>query len=376
MYSSYEINEKLKSKILANLPENYSNLEKALLIYKRLCESLQYSFDYYLDEEAFKPYFTDAENLKKIDGESSKDVVCFTFNAIYAHLLEDANIVDEVNSSYNQFSKKFSWFHEPVMATIDGTTYTIDSTMGVLDNNDLVLSKYAGHKPNGWKCLYRSDIEEREAVLQEAIEKVYSENKSFYSAVQDYISLKQNNNELLELPLETRLQMFIDMAMTVDYSLLGFNNLLKYKHLIFNDNEFGVMKKNYTIDQYIDLHFAKNKSTNEYTAFLFYNPEGYTNDVGYENFDKLQVIEISVKNKTAKNLSYEEATQLFVDKKFISIFDKRVYPKMTTPGTIDVVYEFKDGKPMYDHHQNPINVTKRSRHHVKTDVYEELPLEQ
>ena len=375
MAKIFQINDNLKQDILSNLPENYSNLEKAILIYKRLCEKLQYSLDYYLEERKYESYFMNADNLKFVDGTQNKDVICFTFNAILTQLLFDSGVVQGIDLSfYEPATNQFYNFHDQLVVCIDGVDYYLDATLGVLDNNDLVLSKYAGHKPDGWICAYNASDESKNN-LRKALEKVYGENRSLDSKLEKYVTDKNLNDEFLKVPLEERVKMFLELAKTTDYSLFGFNNLLKYKHLCFSGDEFGHVKDYVVVDKNIDLVFAKDRDTQEFKAFLFYNPEGYTDDEGYENFDKLQVFEISLKEKRVGEISCKEAKNLFNNYQLVSNRNDKVSPKMVSNGKINIVYEFEDGKPFYDHHQNPVNVIKKIRKHVKTGQEEEMPLE-
>ena len=179
----FDINDDLKHNILSDLPKDYSKLEKAILIYKRLCEKLQYSFDYYLEEMKNLNYFRDANNLKFVDGEKNKDVVCFTFNAILTQLLLDAKLLNGVDMSFYQVeTNTFPAFHDVLTIYIDDIPYYLDATAGVLDNNDLVLSKYSTHKPNGWICGYNAPDEHKQ-ILRKALEKVYAENQSLESNI-------------------------------------------------------------------------------------------------------------------------------------------------------------------------------------------------
>ena len=82
-----KINRDLEESILKDVPSNYSELEKALFIYQQLCLKTEYALDYYLDEDRVKDEYTKVANLPMVDGKENKDVVCFTFNAIYLKLL-------------------------------------------------------------------------------------------------------------------------------------------------------------------------------------------------------------------------------------------------------------------------------------------------
>ncbi|MBO5884528.1 MAG: hypothetical protein J6Q51_01900, partial [Clostridia bacterium] len=149
----YPINEQLKEDILSKVPSRYTKLEKAIFIYNELCSKLEYSMEYFIDEDAVADKYTDIKNLKYVDGKTNKQVVCFTFNCIFLELLDQANVCDEktflLNNSVS-LTGKISKIHEELLIYIDDYPYIIDATYGVLDNNDLTLSKYSTHQLQGW----------------------------------------------------------------------------------------------------------------------------------------------------------------------------------------------------------------------------------
>ena len=91
----FEISEKLKQSVTENMPEGYTNLEKALYIYQELCQRLEYSLEYLIDKKNVVEYFKDPANLKLIDGEKNKDVICYTIEAICLQILIEEGICDD-----------------------------------------------------------------------------------------------------------------------------------------------------------------------------------------------------------------------------------------------------------------------------------------
>lgn len=71
------INENLRYFILSRLPEDYTKLEKAIFIYDRLCHYMEYSFDYFLEEDKFKDYYKNVYNLKHVDGKEKQQGCMF-----------------------------------------------------------------------------------------------------------------------------------------------------------------------------------------------------------------------------------------------------------------------------------------------------------
>lgn len=318
-----KVNEKLEKDILSRLPKKYSNLEKAIFIYYELCKKLNYSLDYFLNRNLVSDFFVNVDNLKYVNGETNSDVVCFTFNAILAKILYDAKICDENPLNQIHFFEDglLSDWHDDLRLVIDGEKFSVDATLGVLDNNDLTLSKYSTYLLDGWEPAPR--LHEEKAFdkitkkINNAIKKVQSENQTINNNVSEYLRAKTLDNSYEELPLDDRVKMFMSaLTFTPKYSILSFNYLLKLKHKIFTASEQGI---NEQFKSNIDLIFLKNKF-NEYEAFLFYNQKGYIPDLGYENFDALKIWRVSIKNKTLENLDLNEFKTL-ISKNVVNLRD-------------------------------------------------------
>ena len=164
------INEKLKNSILNYIPKKYSNLEKAIFIYHQLCLKLNYSLEFFLDEEKFTQKYASLDYIEKVNGEDVNEVVCFSFNAIFVQLLIDAGICDNtamyLNKIYSTLDNCLYPVHNSVILTIDNNKYVVDSTVGVLDKNDLTLSKYSTHKLTGWDIMHNlENIDEKKEIL-------------------------------------------------------------------------------------------------------------------------------------------------------------------------------------------------------------------
>jgi len=361
-----KVNDKLKDSILSTIPENYSNLEKALYIYKQLCTKLQYSMDYFIDERSVKTHYTNIDNLQLVDGETNKDVVCFTFNAILGELLLEANVCERINFDYGRDTNRFSFVHDSVYVTIDGKEYDIDATYGILDNNDLTLSKYSSHRPKGWIAC--DNNQEAKESLDSAIDKVYSTELEQDKNVSKYVSLKQEEGSYLHLPFSDRVNLFFKMMKDApDYSIVSFNYLLKLKHMLFKNEEFG----NNGIDKMVDLQFVKDKETNTLKALLFVNPKGYTNDMGYENFDNLSIYEIDMRTKSVESIGLETAKERISKRHYISHRDDKTlsYFSMMSEGKLYIRPVTNGEKPIYDHHQNVVNAIGYERKILKEDRY-------
>ena len=264
----YKVNENLKNNILSRIPEDYSKLEKALFIYKELCKTLEYSVEYFFDEDNVKDEYLDIRNLEKVDGETNKEVVCFTFNAIYIALLMEADVCDKDTISHKDVLGKedptrFLCDHQSLTLTIDSQQYSVDSTYGVLDDNDLVDSKFGVPSFDGWSLSEESQSEDFEK-FDKAIEKLTEEEREVTNLGLKYVTGK--GKDLLDLPVTERRDLFFRLLQHAPKSSIhGLNYLLRLKNSLFRKREIDGLTR------YMHLLFAKEAETNQPKVLFFFN---------------------------------------------------------------------------------------------------------
>ncbi len=372
-----EVNEKLKEKIFSSIPKDYSPLEKAIHVYYELCRTLHYSMGYYLEEKTFESYFTNPNNLVKVDGETNKDVVCFTFNAIYILLLkeleerEHLGIKCEDISSCLKRDGNFSTVHESVTFAVNSQAYEADSTYGVLDKNDLVLLKYTNSMIEGITAISPNPkITDME--LQKTLQKVCRNEKNINYSVSVY----SINTEQEGLSLDERVKLFLNLGIKnpFGYSVPGLNYMLKIKHSLFSKEELeghrSVSGKYSGIDIKIEMTFAKNTKTNEYEVYLLYNPKGYTRDKGYENFDSLEVYKISLKNCKATKIDLDKFKDDILNETLINRKGGKTRPNILEEGIIFTRETYVGGEAIYNDKQKPINIESIVRILIKDNEKE------
>lgn len=328
MNEDIKLNEKLKNDILKSIPKDYNNLEKAIYIYYNLCKKLEYSIEYLIEEKKNINYFTNPENIKNVDGHTNKQVVCYTFNAIFLQFLKEANIYNptEADLSINSEDKCFYSFHKPSVFTIDGIDYIADATQGIFNGNDLSEVKYSNTVSN---FKLKEENENNQKILNDAINKVCSDNSHFSSLIEKYIEIKKK--DFKKHSLNDRVQIFLKLCTELDeHSVQAFNNILKYKSLIFTKEEMKGSSdfkiSNRIENQKIDILFVKDISSypSEYKCLLFYNPKGYCSDFGKDNLQYLQIFEISPKSKSYKSISNDEFIQKICFGSYVTSKNKKI----------------------------------------------------
>lgn len=350
---TFPINDKLREDVLSSIPQNYTKLQKAVYIYYQLCLRLRYSLPYYVEQRKkcslVKARERHVAHLLDIDGEKVKDVTCFSFSAIFLQLLADAGVTDGLSEYAKELltnKENFDIFHAFAAFEIDGQYFSADAVEGIFDKSDLTLAKYPGYKISGW-CVgnrYDSDYAQKKAALDEAIALVQSDSNIFQSYVNEYLRAKQEEVSLESFDLNERTGLFLDAVSEIDdYSIQGFNLLLKLKHLYFTDEEQGLTDNR----RKIELYFASDSETGELQAFLFYNEKEYVDCIGKENFNSLRFFSISLKNRSICELSRSEYLQLLDEQRLLNEFNKPITEdsvEMTSNGIMQFTPRDKDGR--------------------------------
>jgi len=278
-------------------------------------------------------------------------------------ILLNASIIKKSAIKYNPemlLNKQYlNSTHSKLILPIDGFLFSVDATVGILDNNDLILSKYSSHKINGWKVLdknnHKSQIE-----LNKALNEINNtRNNSQFQHIEQILSKCE---EYKSLPLEKRFSIFLALSkFAPEYSILSFNYLLKLKRLLFTDQELKSSKDQ--IRQFVDIHFVKDKKSNEFKAIVLLNPKGYINDKGYENFDSLTIYELSIKNQTISRTSKDELKNKIIYSLYTSNHDWPISIPMVMTGKLHTFSDYDTSNTLRQ--GKPIDWEKQCKHNKR-----------
>lgn len=325
-FDRYKVNQKLYDYVLADLPEGSSPLEEAWHIYKRLCKKLTYSVDYYiedvLDGGPYSPQKRKLSNLsyiETVDGEKNSEVVCFDFVAIYSYILFDRGLISEEDFRENLSIKYDSFYidHTEIACRIDDVRLRIDACIGL--DMDLNLAKYGNHALRGWKEGFLGNNLEGHAKFQQLMDAEAHEVEEKNARQRLYKGLKISEGSFEKLSLKERVELFFDaIKVAPDYSMAALSYVSETYSNIFS-------KRDLTAElRFVDSTFIL--EDNELKEFLFVNPKGYQNKVGCENFDTLQIYEISLKEKRIIPIKREELLRRVFMKESI-VFSSNVAKK-------------------------------------------------
>ena len=131
-----EVKKSFKNKLLKDIPEEFNPLQKAYLIYYRMCNYLTYDEEQYAKRE-YKDYeikHKDFNRLKTIDDKNNK-IICYEFNAIYAAMLKELGLKYELAGSYS-----YGTGHSDLLFRYDKYIVRADSTVSLI-KSDLSYAK-------------------------------------------------------------------------------------------------------------------------------------------------------------------------------------------------------------------------------------------
>ena len=210
------VNPDFYQKVVGNIPKDYSDVEKAIYIYSKLCRLLKYDPEFYLQGQSSEPAekHRHLENLALL-GKESNDIICYDFAALYASILHDMGI--DVTLVSDNETKEFGEGHSYMHFIADKFYVKADSTTSIF-SGDIIGSK-VNNFPNGISCLNISNQTVLEfnkildrvysQVLMEEIKEHHFDKKeySFDSMIEGYH--KVFTDEAMEQDFEDKLNIMI-----------------------------------------------------------------------------------------------------------------------------------------------------------------------
>jgi len=305
-FDRYKVNDKLYNYAVSEVPENASPLEEARHIYTRLCKKLCYSIEYFIEDSLYNSPFSPTKKrmsklsyVETVDGEKNKDVVCFVFTAIYSYILYDRGLITEEDFRENLNIKYDDFYtdHTSIECRIDDVRLEIDASKGL--DMDLCLAKFGYHQLQGWKEQFSGNSPEESEkfykLLEEEKLKIYK--KQMKEKI--YKNLKTSEKTYNNLAFREKCNLFLaSIQEAPSYSLETLSFITETYKNLFSDKRYSNDTK------YVDSTFIYEDG--ELKEYFFVNEKGYRNNVGEENFDALEIYEISLKDKTIKQTTRDE----------------------------------------------------------------------
>ena len=305
LYQKKLTNDKLKYEILKNMPFDYSDLEKSIYIYIKLCQFLSYDPNYYANKNLYRDIHKEFENVSKI-GKETNNTICYEFVTIYSEMLKDmgidVSVTTKLDMDVDEEDKivftNFDDSHANLKYVVDNMVISADSTLSVL-NGDLINAKM-NNQLNGLQCL-SVDKDTREK-FNAALNKVYSnlhlENSSF----------KKYDDDVKNKTLVEKLRILFNDISNTNFNSTDFiSYITSIKHELFTDDE---------LDWNLKISYiGKNNDEMQYPVALF---SVNTNDIKNVQKDTVQYLYDSYEKKVSK-VEKEELEEMFVNGKLFFI---------------------------------------------------------
>lgn len=299
LYQKKLSNNDFKNEIIKNIPPNYTNLEKSIYIYIKLCQLLSYDPKYFVNRAKYKFEHEDFDNISKI-GMEKNNVICYEFVTIYMEMLKDLgiNVVtttefdlttdEEDNIEISNFADKHSY----LKYSIDGMTIFADSTTSVL-SGDIINAKL-NNPLIGLRCL--SVEENKKSEFNNALSKVYDGLKM------DNTIFKKYGKDVKDKSLVEKLKILFDDISNTSFNSTDFISYISsIKHELFNEIE---------LDWNLKISFiGKNKNGEQYPVAIF---SVNTNDIKNIPNDTIQYMYDPIDKKVSK-IEKEELERMFRD---------------------------------------------------------------
>ncbi|MBQ9790077.1 MAG: hypothetical protein IJW24_00595 [Clostridia bacterium] len=301
----FVINEKLREDVTSNIPEVFTPRQKLICAYKRLCEKLEYSMPAYINTERHEGFYRNPSKLELIDGETRRDIMCYSFAAIFSEIVRGMNLPHVFTYPPKLGKNKiFDPDHTSLRVFFDGDELEFDPLGGVIDNNDMNNVKF-GLPVAGISVNYA-----RKGTTKKKLEKEIMNDISVVCTTErspkHHLALefeKVDEYDFSDLDFERRLAIFMRKLSEIDepVSAVMLNYIIRLKRMLFLKSEDCVN---------FDLKFLSDIKNDHKLVFVSANPKGYEKIKGKENFDSLTVTMFDFYSHKIVTFSRDEALEI------------------------------------------------------------------
>ena len=190
----FHLDNNIKSKIINSVPKDFSNVERVIYVYTKLCQIFSYDSIYYFKEDAGNhSSIATIENYN----EENNEVVCYEFAYILSDVLKDMGI--SYIKERNNTGQKFANSHTNISFLVDDFVIFADSTTTV-EAGDLSSSKYSLDL-KGIRCMqYDDEIQQRFMQAKNKVKSYIVKEDEKYNMMipnKDYVNSLSDNQKVV-----------------------------------------------------------------------------------------------------------------------------------------------------------------------------------
>ena len=279
-YKYVKLNKDLEQKIISNMPEDLSDLEKAMYIYIKMCKTLSYDEEYYAVNQkgdAVEKH-QDLKYVSEITLDNPK-AVCFEFNVIYTKFLHDLGINFQSNYK-NMIGEVYGDGHVELDFRVGKYLVHADSVTTIL-GGDIVRSKL--NQPIIGLTCENLNLKTKEE-FNNSLNKIYTlineedkNNKKPADTIENLLEEYKNLTENVQkLKIKDKFNILMEkIASTELKGIDAYYYILKMKKIFFTPDEevdnlsFNLIRNNLPMDgdktaSVIGIFTVNDYSFNEY----------------------------------------------------------------------------------------------------------------
>ena len=321
-----EVKKSFKNKLLKNIPEEFNNLQKAYLVYYRMCNYLTYDEEQYAKRENkdYEIKHRDFKRIKTIDDKNNK-IVCYEFNAIYAAMLKELGIKYELAGSFNYGNghSDLLFRHDKYIVRADSTIGLIRSDLSYAKNGLLLKGFMLENKNNKTYNLFIDEIDEVNKYIAHNEPTKYKKNIKSLKVLDDFmfenVDLEGKATVFTKLvtssdlppidkiPYQVRLRELLFKKENSDINRLNIN-FISYKE---DEDRYSVM----TLLSYNDNGVLEDPNNNKYIAIKSNGAIDYLdyNEVRYKLMNGTYKVPLH-DDRSIPGFTKEESNGIFNDK--------------------------------------------------------------
>lgn len=307
--NKFTLNPKLKNKIMNQVPEHFTPLQKAYFIYKLLCQEFVYDEEFFYLQYCV-PYKDHLKMSRLSTLTGGEEVICTGFSLIYAKFLELLGLPFSTLGYYNEIIRDLTTDHIKIRFKVDDFIVDADGAIGLFDS-DMVSQKiinktYEFTLVNGTRRM-KDILEKQKSEVDDYFENV-SDVREYDYAVDMYrqvyfdenkkccqISFKERIDLVLNIIISSKLKFF-------DMIILASNLKLKL---------FSEYLNNVIIEFIINKKSDKDNFIHQLNILFVYNE---TSDL-YDDFNDNKYLVITP-DKNIEKLTYQELKKRFFKKQY------------------------------------------------------------
>ena len=246
-YKLIQVAPELEQAIISEMPSDFTDLEKAIYIYIKMCKLLTYDDEYYAVNQrglaAEKHKDTDYISLINL---TNNKVVCFEFNIIYSKLLSKLGI-NFVSNYRNVIGEAYGDSHANLEFRSGKFLVFADSVISII-KGDLTKAKL-NQELEGIKCLNINKNTQQEfnniltkvyqLIIQQEQNKVNSKEKKSNQELEELlVEYSKTTSNVKPISLKERISIMIEKVNST--GMVGIDSLsyiLELKNILFNEKQ-------------------------------------------------------------------------------------------------------------------------------------------